>query len=205
MTSRSVRSYLAAGGWEPGDCGRAYAQMGLLGLPFAEENGGARRRPRVESLIVMEAFRAPPFALEPYLATVVLAGGCLRYAGSEVLRCTGPFRRSSKGLSCSRLRIPNGRHAMDLSAVDNQGPAFTADGWLIDGAKTLRLAGGFRGSPDYPRLALVAIAGIPDGIALFLVDATAPGLQAPAATSHRDGSRAADVQFLEGFAYPRMP
>ena len=50
-----------------------YAELGLLGLPFAEELGGVGGTP-VETMIVMEAF-GRGLVLEPYLATVVLGGG----------------------------------------------------------------------------------------------------------------------------------
>ncbi len=44
--------------------------MGLLGIPFSEEEGGFGGGP-VETLVVMEAL-GKGLALEPYLATVVL-------------------------------------------------------------------------------------------------------------------------------------
>src|SRR5579863_6712253 len=60
-----------------------YAELGLLGLPFAEEHGGSAGGP-VETMIVMEEV-GRALALEPYLATVVLAGGLLRLGGSKAL------------------------------------------------------------------------------------------------------------------------
>lgn len=50
-----------------------YAELGLLALPFSEEYGGFCGGP-IETVIVMEAF-GKSLILEPYLATVVLAGG----------------------------------------------------------------------------------------------------------------------------------
>ena len=58
-----------------------YAELGILGLPFAEEHGGFGGGP-VETMLVMQAF-GRVLALEPYLATVVLAGTALRHAGNE--------------------------------------------------------------------------------------------------------------------------
>ena len=58
--------------------------MGLLGLPFAEADGGLGGGP-VDTLIVMQAL-GRALALEPYLACVVLAGGLLREAGSAAQR-----------------------------------------------------------------------------------------------------------------------
>src|SRR5262245_8886371 len=59
---------------------RQYAELGLLGLPFAEDDGGIGGGP-VETMIVMEAF-GRALALEPYFATVVLPGRFLRLGGS---------------------------------------------------------------------------------------------------------------------------
>src|SRR3984893_9422417 len=58
-----------------------FAELGLLALPFDEALGGLGGTP-VETMIVMEAF-GRGLVLEPYLATVVLGGGLLRFAGSD--------------------------------------------------------------------------------------------------------------------------
>ncbi|MFL5111950.1 MAG: acyl-CoA dehydrogenase family protein, partial [Microvirga sp.] len=63
---------------------RQYAELGLLGLPFAEEHGGFGGG-AVETMIVMEAF-GRALALEPYLATVILGGGFLRHGASDAQR-----------------------------------------------------------------------------------------------------------------------
>src|ERR687895_2470763 len=55
---------------------KQYADLGLLGLPFAEEHGGFGGGP-VETMIVMEAF-GRALALEPFLSTVVICGSLLR-------------------------------------------------------------------------------------------------------------------------------
>src|ERR1700688_2043142 len=57
-----------------------YAELGLLGLPFAEEHGGFGGG-GIDVMLVMEAF-GRSLVLEPYLATVVLAGTALRLAAS---------------------------------------------------------------------------------------------------------------------------
>src|SRR5690349_21314967 len=54
---------------------KTYAELGLLGLPFEERHGGLGGGP-VDTMIVMEAM-GRALALEPYLATVVLAGGII--------------------------------------------------------------------------------------------------------------------------------
>ena len=65
---------------EPRRCGSSIAELGLLGLPFAETHGGFGGGP-VETMIVMEAF-GRGLVLEPYFATVILGGGLLRRAGN---------------------------------------------------------------------------------------------------------------------------
>src|SRR5271157_2733239 len=61
-----------------------YAELGLLGLPFAEQYGGSAGGP-VETMIVMEQI-GRALVLEPYLATVILGGGLIRAGGSEALQ-----------------------------------------------------------------------------------------------------------------------
>src|SRR6202000_2878671 len=68
------------GGWSKAVWGKL-AEQGLLGLPFSEAEGGFGAG-GVETMIVMEAL-GKALVLEPYLATVVIAGGFLRHGGSE--------------------------------------------------------------------------------------------------------------------------
>ena len=63
---------------------RHYAELGLLGAPFAEEDGGYGGG-AVEIMLTQEAF-GRALALEPYFATVVLAGSALRHGASPELR-----------------------------------------------------------------------------------------------------------------------
>jgi alkylation response protein AidB-like acyl-CoA dehydrogenase len=75
------RQYLAEPeGWSR-DMWRQYAELGLLGLPFGEDYGGFGVG-AIEIMLVMEAF-GRALALEPYLATVVLAGSALRLTGND--------------------------------------------------------------------------------------------------------------------------
>src|SRR6267143_3778893 len=67
------------GGWSKSAWSKL-AEQGLLGLPFSEEDGGFGAG-AVETAIVMEAM-GKALVLEPYLATVVIAGGFLRHGAS---------------------------------------------------------------------------------------------------------------------------
>jgi pimeloyl-CoA dehydrogenase small subunit len=181
------KGYLASGGWSRQMWSR-YADMGLLGLPFTEAEGGLAAGP-VQMLIVMEAF-GRHLVLEPYLATVVLGGGCIRYAASEKLRAQiiPPVIEGSKLLAFAHSE----RSArFDLSAVDTSA-RLTAEGWVIDGAKHYVLQGD---SADH----LVVSARVHGerrdraGLALFLVNADAAGLERRGYCT-QDGSRAADIR-----------
>ena len=113
---------------EPGGYSRAmwarYAELGLLGLPFAEEHGGSAGGP-VETMIVMEEV-GRALALEPYFSTVVLDGGLPAWqravsAGAEVIY---PLEDQFYGERGGRLRDPFGQqwmmsqHIEDVSAEE---------------------------------------------------------------------------------------
>src|SRR3546814_1883720 len=70
-------------GWSR-DAWRDMAELGLLGMPFAEHDGGFGGG-GVETMIVMEEL-GRGLVLEPYLSTVILAGGVIRHAGSAEQR-----------------------------------------------------------------------------------------------------------------------
>ena len=57
-----------------------FAELGLLGLPFAEDYGGFGGTAQ-EVMLVMQAF-GRVLVLEPFLPTVVLCGTALNVAGS---------------------------------------------------------------------------------------------------------------------------
>src|SRR5215470_10159230 len=67
------------GGWSKAIWSKL-AEQGLLGLPFAEADGGFGAG-AVETAIVMEAL-GRALVLEPYLATVVIGGAFLHHGGS---------------------------------------------------------------------------------------------------------------------------
>jgi pimeloyl-CoA dehydrogenase small subunit len=60
---------------------KTFAELGWLGVPFAEEDGGFGGS-AVDTMILMEQF-GRGLVVEPYLASVILAGGALKIAGSR--------------------------------------------------------------------------------------------------------------------------
>ena len=102
-------------GWSP-ELWREFAQLGWLGLPFAMEDGGIGGG-AVEAAILMEAF-GRFLVIEPYLPTVLLAGGLIAALGSTAERKalldaserrTDPARlcvRGSGDLDHCKVRFP---------------------------------------------------------------------------------------------------
>ena len=164
-----------------------YAELGLLGLPFAEEHGGFGGG-GIEVMLVMEAF-GRALALEPYLATVVLAGTALRLAGSEAQQAELlPQVAEGKLLLAFAHGERQARYDLPdvLTTATQKG-----SGWVLDGAKSVVSHGD---SAD-KLIVSARTAGNRDdtaGITLFLVDGNASGVARRAYTL-RDGTRAAEI------------
>jgi pimeloyl-CoA dehydrogenase small subunit len=178
---------------EPGAWSRAmwdrYAEMGLLGLPFAEEDGGMGGG-AVETMIAMEAF-GRGLVLEPYFATVVLGGGFLRLCASAEQRKRFVAKIAEGKLLMALAQI-EAQSRYDLGDVSTSAKRDGKD-WLIDGKKVVVLHGD---CADW----LIVTARVSgqrrdrDGIGVFLVDAKAQGVARRGYTT-QDGLRAAEVSF----------
>jgi pimeloyl-CoA dehydrogenase small subunit len=167
---------------------RQFAELGLLALPFAEAQGGIGGTP-VETMIVMEAF-GRGLVLEPYLATIVLGGGLLRFAGSDA-----QLQAMVPAIVAGRLRLAFA-HTERQSRYDLADVAVTATpgsggGFVLAGHKGVVLHG-----EGADRLIVSArSAGGPrerDGISLFLVDPKADGVSVQGYKTV-DGLRAAEI------------
>src|ERR1041385_2920571 len=110
-----------------------YAGLGLLGLPFAEEHGGFGGS-GIEVMLVMEAF-GRALVLEPYLATVVLSGAALRFAGSEAQQA-GLVPRIAEGQLVLAWAHGERQARYDLSDVLTKAER-KGGGWVLDGAKSV--------------------------------------------------------------------
>ena len=185
------RSYLA----EPNGWSRAlwsqHAELGLLGLPFAESYGGFGGGP-IEVMLVMEAL-GRVLALEPYLATVVLTGTALRLAGSEAQK-SRILPQIAQGQMILAFAHGERQARYDLTDVLTTAKP-KGSGWLLDGAKSVVLHGA-----DAGRLVVSARTSgerdDPEGITLFLVDAAANGV-VRRSYPMRDGTRAAEISLSD--------
>jgi pimeloyl-CoA dehydrogenase small subunit len=173
-------------GWSP-MLWSQFAELGLLGLPFAEEYGGFGGGP-VETMLVMEQF-GRALVVEPYVATVVLAGTAIRLAGNADQQQALLPKIADGSL---KLAFAHGERQARYDLTDVMTTA-TRDGkgWVLDGAKAVVTHG------DCADTLVVSArtAGERDeaaGITLFLVDANAPGV-ARRGYAVRDEQRAADI------------
>jgi pimeloyl-CoA dehydrogenase small subunit len=164
-----------------------FAELGLLGLPFGEDYGGFGGGP-LETMLVMEQF-GHALVLEPYVATVVLAGTTIREAGTNEQK-QALLPQIAEGTL--KLAFAHGERQAryDLTDVMTTATRY-GKGWVLDGAKSVVTHGDCA-----DKLVISArTAGGRDasaGITLFLVDAHAPGV-ARRGYAMRDEQRAADI------------
>ncbi|MEF2552079.1 acyl-CoA dehydrogenase [Aurantimonas sp. A2-1-M11] len=168
---------------------QAFAELGLTAVPFAEEDGGFGGGP-VETMIVMEAF-GRGLVVEPYLASVVMAGGAIRHAGSA-----GQRAEWVPGLADGSTRLAFA-FAERTTRYDPAAVAMSAtpsgDGYTLTGEKSLVLHGD--NADGFVVLARTAgTAGDRSGLGLFLVAADAPGLSRRGYPT-QDRMRAAELTF----------
>jgi pimeloyl-CoA dehydrogenase small subunit len=181
------KSYMAAADGFSRALWARYAELGLLGLPFAESEGGYGGS-AVETMIVMESF-GRGLVLEPYLATVVLCGGLMALAASPAQKAAIlPEIAAGKLLMAFAHGERQSRYA--LANVETRAER-DGGGYMLTGQKGVVLHGD---SAD--RLIVSArTGGSPRermGITLFLVERNAKGV-AVRGYPTVDGLRAAEV------------
>ena len=164
-----------------------YAELGLLGLPFAEQYGGSAGGP-VETMIAMEAF-GRALVLEPYLATIVLGGGFLRHRGSAE-QCAALIPKIADGRLTFAFAHTERQSRYDLYDIETRAVR-DGTGWVIDGEKGVVLHG-----DTADKLIVTARVGggrrDRDGIAAFIVDGKAAGVSRRGYPT-QDGLRAAEI------------
>ncbi|SDD54951.1 hypothetical protein SAMN05660690_4519 [Geodermatophilus telluris] len=159
------------------------AEMGVLGLPFAEEDGGMGAGPIEVGIVAEEMGRV--IAPEPFVESVVLAGGLVAAVGTAAQRqaVLGPLSEGATVLAVAHAE-PRARWSTGARGV-----TATQEGgsWRLTGVKEPVLAGA---RADV----LVVSAAVDGGTALFLVQGDAEGLTRTGYATH-DGTRAANVTF----------
>jgi alkylation response protein AidB-like acyl-CoA dehydrogenase len=167
------------------------AEMGILGLPFREEYGGSGAGPVEVGIVAHEMGRV--LAPEPYLTSVVLAGGLVAAAGTEEQR-TEVLGALSAGESVLALAHAEPGSRWTAAASTVTGSSSGGD-WTLSGVKE-PVPYGARADQ------LVVSAALPEGgTGLFLVDPSASGVARDGYSTH-DGGRAARVAFDGAPAVP---
>jgi alkylation response protein AidB-like acyl-CoA dehydrogenase len=164
------------------------ASLGVLGVPFSPAQGGFGGG-GVDTMLVMQAL-GRNLALEPYLASIVLAGGCVALAASEQQQQTLlPKIIDGSVILAFAHGEPNAR--FDLGHVETKAVR-KGNGFVIEGAKTLVL----HGSVADKFIISARTSGNPGdarGVTLFLVDAHERNLGGQEYPLF-DGTRALDLQ-----------
>ena len=161
---------------------KQFADLGLLALPFPEDFGGMNGN-AVDTMLVMEAF-GRGLVLEPYLATVVVAGHLIRDAGSAAQKEALLPAIAGGELMLALAHYERGAR-YEVSRVDTAAKA-DGGGWTLSGAKAVVLGGGAADK-------LLVSASTGKGVSLFLVDSKAQGVTVRS-TMTQDGGRAAEVR-----------
>ncbi|UOY02225.1 acyl-CoA dehydrogenase family protein [Blastococcus sp. PRF04-17] len=159
------------------------AEMGLLGLPFAEDHGGMGAGPVEVAIVAEEIGRV--LAPEPFIETVVLAGGLVAAVGTDEQKAE-ILGGISEGTTIAVFA-----HAEPGTRWSPAAEAVTAtqdgDGWTLTGVK--------EPVPSGARADVLVVSAVVDGgTGLLVVRGDAQGLTRTSYRTH-DGTRAAQVRF----------
>ncbi len=150
---------------------KTYAELGWLGVPFSEDDGGFGGT-AIEGMIMLEQF-GKGLVVEPFLATVVLAGGALKIGGSRTQKdqyLNGVIDGSLQGALA--YAEPQGRFNLaDLTTKAEK----DGNDYLINGYKAVVLNGP---SADFYVVSTRTSGEQRDkqGVSLFLVEANTAGI-----------------------------
>lgn len=177
-------------GWSP-QVWKQLADLGVLGLSFAEADGGLGATP-VETMVVMHEL-GRSLAPEPYLDSVFIPGALLTAAGSAEQRARYLPRLSEGAALLAFAHTEPGRRwpMLELATTATE----DADGWHVSGVKNPVLHG------DCADTVIVSATRPTGGIGLFLVDADAPGVSRTTYATH-DQRRGAELRFDRAPAEP---
>jgi pimeloyl-CoA dehydrogenase small subunit len=166
-----------------------FAELGLLAASLPEEHGGLGGG-AIDSMVVMEEF-GRALVVEPYVSTVVIGGGALKYGGSDAQKAEWlPKIASGETIMAFAFAEPSGRHNLaDLTTTAKKQGA----NYVISGQKAVVIAAPWAG-----QLLVTARTGggrrDEKGVSVFLVDKKAKGVSLRDYPT-MDGSRASEITF----------
>ncbi len=181
-------------GWRQ-DYWKQFAELGILAAPFAEDHGGLGGS-SIETMIVMEEF-GRGLVVEPYLQTVIVAGGFLRHGGTdEQKNALIPEIVSGESVFSFAYAEPQGRYNLaDLTTTASK----NGSGYVLNGQKAVVV-----GAPWADKLIVTArtSGGQRDdgGVTVFVVDKNSEGVSTRDYPTI-DGLRASEITF-ENVAVP---
>jgi len=175
-------------GWRQ-EIWQQFGELGLLMAPFSEDDGGLGGGP-IDAMVVMEEF-GKGLVVEPYVPTVVCAGGFLKHAGSaeqKEAHLTGIM--SGESVFAFAYAEPQGRYNLaDLETSAKK----DGSGYVLNGHKAVVI-----GAPWAEHLIVTARTGgsrrDEGGISVFIVPKSAEGVTTRDYPTV-DGRRAAEVYF----------
>ena len=175
-------------GWRP-EMWAQFAELGLLMAPFSEEDGGLGGGP-IDAMVVMEEF-GKGLVVEPYIPSVVCAGGFLKHAGTAAQKeeYLGGIMGGSHVFAFAYAE-PQGRY--DLADLTTTARA-DGGGYVLNGHKAVVI-----GAPWASHLVVTArtAGGQRDheGVSVFIVAKDADGVTTRDYPTV-DGRRASEVYF----------
>ena len=166
-----------------------FAELGWLSVPFAEEYGGFGGA--VEDIAAVMEEMGKGIVVEPYASTVVVFGGLLSAATNEALK-SEVIPTIIDGSCMGSLASVEAQSRYEMTDVSTTATACDG-GYSISGEKTVVANGGT--SNKFVVTARTSGGQFErDGISLFLVDASAPGVVVKS-YKMMDGQSAATVTF----------
>ncbi len=165
---------------------KLFSDLGLLGLPFSEDDGGLGFGP-VELMIVAEEF-GKGLVVEPYIQTIVTCGGFLKRASEKQRHEYIPKIISGEDIWAFAYAEPQGRYNLnDLTTKASK----EGDNYILNGYKCVVSA-----APWSKKLIVSARTSgdqrDEEGISLFILDKDSSGISLRDYPTV-DGSRASEI------------
>jgi alkylation response protein AidB-like acyl-CoA dehydrogenase len=157
-------------GWQPG-IWKAFAQeLGILGVCLPARLGGFEHR-ALETMVIMEEL-GNALVVEPFIETIVIAGGLLRLAGGE--RADRALQKIAAGESIFAVALDEPTLRNNFARTTTVARQST-DGWILNGGKTVVSVAPW--ADQFIVLARTAgNSGDRNGLSLFLLATDTPGL-----------------------------
>ncbi len=170
---------------------KEFAGLGWTAVPFPEELGGLDGGP-VELMLIMEQF-GRGLVVEPYLASIVLAGGVLKRAASDEQKAEwlAPIIEGEKTAAFAYLEPQSRYRLADVTLTAKK----DGDHYVLNGTKGVVL----NGAGADTLVVSARTAGDrkdEDGISLFVLAADAKGVSRRGYATV-DGQKAAEIRFAD--------